>query len=114
MTTRDDIAAAASSVEGVECSPFYRPATEPGAAWVERTRTVYTEGMHPSYGALPFWRVTVVMPSDVVAAEEWIETYQQTLVEALSDAMAVTVATPETVQLVDNPALKVLTIDGHS
>ena len=114
MTARDEIAAAASTVDGVECAAFYQAATEPGAAWVERTSTQYTQNLHPSYGAKAYWRVTVVMPDDVVAAEEWIEANQQTLVEAIHEAMTVQSATPQTISQTDSPSLKVLTIDGHS
>ena len=114
MGAREDIAAAASGVDGVECSEFYSGATKPGSAWVERARTTYDPGLHPSYGAKPFWRVRVVMPQDIPKAERWIEDNQDTLVAALHEAMAVTTATPETLTLADNQSMKVLTIDGHT
>lgn len=113
-TTRETIAAAASTVEGVDCSPFYTATSEVGGAWVERSRTTYDPGLHPSYGAKPFWRVVVVMPQDVAAAEQWLEDNQEPLVAALYEVMAVQNASPLTLSIVDAPSLKVLQIDGHT
>lgn len=109
MTARDEIAAAASTVAGVECSPFYEFQTTPGQAFVQWVRTEYPNRL----GGEDYWAVIVTLPADPVAAQEWVEQHKGALVAALQGEMVVTQALPQLVTETDNPSKKVLAVEGH-
>lgn len=108
-TAREDIAAAASTVEGVQCSPYYVNQTTPGQAHVQWMRTEYPNRL----GGEDYWAVLVTLPSDAAAAQQWIEEHKAALVEALGEELIVTQALPQIVPETDNPSKKVLAVEGH-
>lgn len=109
MTTREEIAAAASKVEGVECSPTYVNQTTPGQAYVQWMRTEYPNRL----GGWDYWAVLVTLPSDAAAAQEWIEEHKAALVDALGEELIVERALPQIVPETDNPSKKVLAVEGR-
>ncbi|MET9313825.1 hypothetical protein ABZX12_18590 [Kribbella sp. NPDC003505] len=109
MTAREEIAAAASTVEGVECSPTYQVQTTPGQAYVQWMRTEYPNRL----GGEDYWAVIVTLPSDAAAAQEWIEAHKAALVAALKTELIVTQALPQISPETDNPSKKILAVEGH-
>jgi len=109
VTAREDIAEAASTVAEINCSPYYQLATKPGTAWVEWARVDYPN----KFGGEAYWTVFVVLPSDVKAAEKWIESHINALVAALNRELVVTTVRPEQILQNDGPILKAMVVEGH-
>lgn len=77
---RGDLAAAASSVEGVNVTPNYRQITKPGQGCIRFGRqTADSNG----FGFVTTWQVWIVLPTDVALAETWIDTHLEQLHAAL-------------------------------
>lgn len=109
LPARQALAAAASTVDGVECSPTYEIQTTPGQAHVQWLRTDYPNQL----GGWDYWGVVVTLPQDAAAAQAWIADHKAALVEALREEMYVDQARPEIVLETDNPSKKVLAVEGH-
>jgi hypothetical protein len=113
VTSREEIAAAASTVDGVDVSPQYRSVTAAGQGYVEWLRTDYPDPL----GGEDYWGVVIVLPTDLAAAQQWIATYKTKLWRALGrkgeNVLTVTQARPELVLMTDNQSLRVLVIEGH-
>lgn len=108
MTTRDDIAAAASTVTGVNVSAYYRQSTKPGDGWVSLTAL---ERDASGLGYMERWSVSVCLSQDIAAAEKWIEDNTDDLIAALSDQLVITAALPSTLVL-DTASVPGLVIEG--
>jgi hypothetical protein len=109
VTTRDEIAAAASTVDGVDVSPLYRAVSGVGQGYVEWLRTEYPNTL----GGEDYWGVVIVLPQDLAAAQAWIADHKRDLWDALGYAMVVTQARPELVLFPDNQSQKTLVLEGH-
>lgn len=111
MTAREEIAAAASTVDGIEVSPTYAAVSAPGQGYVTWLRTEYPN----SLGGEDYWGVVIALPPDVAAAQEWVAEHLGPLWKALrtSRVMTVTGARPDVDLPTDNQAQKVLIIEGH-
>lgn len=91
MTVREDIATAASSVAGVNVTPYYRQNLKVGSGFVRLdARTRPDNGL----GWLDTWQVWIAIPADIEAAEKWIEGKQDALLAALDAEMIVSSLTP--------------------
>lgn len=90
MNVRDAIAAAASTVVGVNVQPYYTQTTKPGTGCVRRDATTYPNRL----AGVVTWSVVVVLPSDLRAADEWMDEHVPQLVAALAREMTVKTATP--------------------
>jgi hypothetical protein len=109
VTTREVLAAAANNAPNVTCTPTYRVATKPGSAYVRLNRIEYPN----RFGGVVWWDIVVILPSDIAAAEKWIEDNALGLVQALKQELAVTAVRPERIELVDGPTLPALFVEGH-
>lgn len=109
MTARDEIAAAASTVDGVDVSPLYRPATGIGQGYVEWLRTDYPNTL----GGEDYWGVVIVLPQDLAAAQAWIAEHKHAVWDALGYVMVVTQARPELIPIADNQSQRTLVLEGH-
>jgi hypothetical protein len=105
---RTEISAAANSVAGVRCLPWYRQATKAGEAMVRLDRIEYPN----SLAGLCYWQVLVIMPQDVGQAEKWLEARADALVDALAETMAVDTLTPQELVLDNGTKLPVVVIAG--
>lgn len=108
MTVREDLAAAASTVDGISCAPFYRQTTKPGDAMVRLARIEYPNVL----GGMVTWQVVVLMPADFAAAEKFLDDKLPALVDALSAYMIVNSATPAQLQL-ENGTVPAVFIEGQ-
>ena len=109
MTAREEIAAAASQVDGVDCFPYYRLLSKPGQAYVELLRIDYPNRL----GGEAYWGVVICLPPDQAAAQQWVEERHEALFAACGDALEVSQIRPEVVLLTDNQSQKVVVVEGH-
>ena len=106
---RAAIAAAASTVDGITCFPYYRDG-KAGTAYVELLRTEYPN----QFGGEDYWGVVVFLPSDdLAAAQAFIDDHRSALRTALATELEVTNVHPEIVPIPDNPSLRTMVIEGH-
>jgi hypothetical protein len=106
---RADIAAAASTVDGVEVQAYYRATDKVGMGYVERLRTDYPNRL----GGEDYWGVVIALPNDQSAAQQWMDEHQTALVTALKAELVVTQCRGEIHPRTDNPSVKVLVVEGH-
>lgn len=93
MSTRDDIAAAASTVDGVKVAPYYRQSAKVGDGWVVLQRLDRDDS---GLGFMESWAVMVTLAQDVKTAEKWIETRAAALAAALETELHVMALIPAT------------------
>lgn len=105
---RDDIATAASTVDGVTVEPYWRQDTQPGHGWVSLARSDRDD---TGFGFMDRWTVTIALPQDVRAAEEWIEEHRDALTAAVASELVVTALVPATLTF-DTGTTPGLVIEG--
>jgi hypothetical protein len=102
MTTaaevRELLAAAASTVEGINCDPYYRQSPKSGDAMVRRAGTVYPPN---SFGGVVTWQVLVVLPQDLRAAQMFLDDVIPLVAVAISPELDVTSVTPQQLAFAD-------------
>jgi hypothetical protein len=91
MTTREDLAAAASTVTGLKVTPYYRQNLTSGNGFV---RMAVRNRPANGFGWLDTWEIWIAGPSDVEAAEKWIEAKAEPLLAALADHLLIQSLTP--------------------
>lgn len=110
MTTREQIAAAANAVDGIEITPYYELVSTPGQGWVERLRTEYPN----KFGGEDYWGIVVVLPQELKAAQLWVDEMQPRIVNALQGStILVSAARPQFIPVPDNQSIRALVIEGH-
>lgn len=106
--TRQAIADAASSVDGVNVSPYFRQVTRPGQGMVRMDRTEYPN----PFGGLVHWQVVVFLPQDLAQAEKWLDENGPVLRAAVAEELVVRSMAPQQLAL-DTGAVPVVVIEGH-
>jgi hypothetical protein len=109
QAVREAIAAAASTVDGVDVEPYSRQATTPGQGWVRYDHTDYPN----PFGGLVTWQVLVRVPTDLRAAEEWLDTNGPALRAAVAEQLIVRSMTPVQLALPDGQSLEAVVIEGQ-
>lgn len=89
---RTAIADAASTVDGVQVTPYFRQVTKPGAGMVRLDRMNRSEN---GFGFMATWQVLVVLSQDIEVAEKWLDEKTSELVEAIGQELIVTTVTPQ-------------------
>jgi hypothetical protein len=105
---RQEIADAANTIEGIKATPYFRQTTRPGDAYVRLDRWVRDD---TGFGYMATWALCVLLPQDLTAAEEWLETNLETVVTAIEEVLIVTAATPSRLAL-DTGTIPVVMIEG--
>lgn len=105
---RTAIATAASTVDGVNVTAYYRQATRAGEGVVRLEAINYPN----SFGGVCTWQVAITLPSDVVTAERWIESRTHALVDALSSELEIRSVVPVSLQLPEGGTIPCLLIEG--
>lgn len=77
---RQELADAMSSIDGIDCSPFWRTVNKTGSACVKFGRADASDN---GFGMVTTWDVWVVLPNDMTQAEQWIDDHQDQIVNAL-------------------------------
>lgn len=96
-------------MDGLEVTPYYRVISKPGQGYVEFLRTEYPN----KFGGEDYWGVVIMLPTDLAAAQQWIEEHRLAAVAALQPALIVTQVRPERLELPDSPIIRALVIEGH-
>lgn len=109
MSARTAVAAAASTVEGITCQPYYAQDTGLGAAFVRLERIDYPNRS----GGVAHWNVVVVLDQDLSTAEKYLEQKLPLLLEALRPELAVTSAVPQRMEFPGAGVLPCVFINGH-
>lgn len=104
---RQALADAASTVEGVTVTPYFRQVTRPGHGMVRKDRVDYPS----KFGGVVTWQVFVFLPSDQKAAEEWLDEQAPQLVAALTPEMNIDTVMPQQLAL-DSGSVPVVLIQG--
>lgn len=91
---RAAIAAAANTVAGVTCSEYTRQLEKTGDALVRLDAVNYPD----KFGGVGTWEVFVILPQDIKAAEQWLDTNVEALKVALCAEMVVTTVTPTSIR----------------
>ena len=87
MTTRADIATAASTVEGVNVTADYRQTLKVGEGFVKwNGRIVDDSGL----GWMDTWQVWLSVPQDRAAGEAWVTERLDALLDAIDAELIVT------------------------
>lgn len=108
MTVREELATAASTVDGIKVNPYYLQTTKAGTGMVRLDRIDYPD----VFGGLVTWHVLVVLPGDIAQAEKYLEDKGPALVAALSEHMAVRTVTPQQIQIEGAQIVPVVVIAG--
>ncbi|MFT4189846.1 MAG: hypothetical protein QM621_14875 [Aeromicrobium sp.] len=106
---RDALAEAASSVDGVDVSPYFAGVTAPGAGFVRWDRS---EQPNP-FGFVGYWNVVVLLPQDLAAAEQMADELFAPLTAALAPHMRVTGAQMQQLTIPGVGVLPCVFINGH-
>ncbi|MFT4010871.1 MAG: hypothetical protein QM655_12615 [Nocardioidaceae bacterium] len=109
VEVREALAAAASSLDGVTCTPYYRQSTKTGDAWVHlASRAPGSTG----FGYVDTWQVVVVLPQDLVAAEKWLDVRLSELLAALEPELVITTVTPTELALPSASSVNAVLVVG--
>lgn len=103
------IANAANTVEGINCTPYFRQSTKPGDAMVRLDRMVRDAS---GFAYMFTWQVVVMLPQDVAQAEKWLDANLPSLIDAVNEELVVTTVTPQQLQL-DTGTVPVVFIEGN-
>lgn len=107
MSDREDIAAAANAVAGINVYPGFRESTKIGDGWMKLI------GMTPqTFGYIREWMVVIVIPNQVTGAEEWMDTNLEAIADALSRQLEITKITPTAVPLSESGTVYAVAIQG--
>lgn len=91
MSARDELAAVASALDGINVTGHYRQSLKAGAGFVKwNGRTRDDSGL----GWMDSWQVWLALPQEVRAAEDWLAEHLEPLIAAVDDVLVVTGATP--------------------
>lgn len=89
MTTRADIATAASTVAGVNVTPDYRQIVKAGEGIVKWSGRIRDDS---GLGWMDTWQVWIAIPQTVKAGEKWLTDHLDQLIAAIDDELVVTAA----------------------
>lgn len=106
---RTAIAAAASTVAGITCEPYYRQSTKAGVAHVRLEKIEWPN----RFGQLRSWNVVVLLPQDTAAAEKFLEEKLPQLYEALAPELIVREAVPQRLNIPGTGDLSCVFINGQ-
>lgn len=92
---RQAIAAAASTVPGIQVTPYFNQDVTPGVGRVRWDRTD-----HPNkFGGVTTWQVVMNLPNDLASGEQWLEQNMPAIRDAVASEMTVTTVRYEQYQL---------------
>lgn len=104
---REALAEAASAVDGVNVTPWYRQTNKAGQGYVRLDTVNYPNAT----GGVVTWQVCVLLPQDIATAEKWLAEKAFAVANAVNDHMRVRSYQP--VQLLtDGGALPAVVIEG--
>ena len=108
-SVRESLADAASTVDGISVTPYFRQSTKPGDGYVRLDRTNRDS---TGFGFINVWQVLIILPGDLAGAEKFLEARVEALLEALNEEVIVISVTPQQLVL-DTGTLPVVVIEGN-
>lgn len=109
MSTRTDLAAAASTVAGITGHAYVVGDTDPGTVYPRLERIEYPN----AFGGVAHWNVVLVLPQDYAEAEQYVESKLPALKAALDPHLVITAVVLQRLQLEGIGTLPVAFINGH-
>jgi hypothetical protein len=109
MSVREEIAAAANTVAGVNVQPYYTQGGRSGSGNVTLTRVEYPN----PFGGIGYWEVIVLLPVDIESAQRQAETLLPLLYGAMDGVLAVTSVSFGTTSQDNRSGQPCLIIAGH-
>lgn len=110
MSSRTEIAAALSTVEGLTAYPYRTADISPGTAFLRLERIDYPN----DFGGINHWNVVLILPQDGGdAAEKYLEDKLPLLLEALRGHLPVTSVQPTRLDILGVGVLPCVFINGH-
>lgn len=106
---REALSTAVNTVEGLNCTPYFRQSTKPGDAMVRLDRKVRDSS---GFGFMATWAVVVILPQDMATAEKYLDAKVGPLVSAISEELVVTTVTPQQLAL-DTGLVPCVFIEGN-
>lgn len=107
---REALAYAASRVDGVIVTPYFRQTTKSGQGAV-RLERIFPDAS--GFGFMATWQVLIQLPSsDIGGAEKWIDSHLQELIQEVEKELVITSIQPQTMAL-ENGSVYVLVIEGN-
>jgi hypothetical protein len=106
---RAEIATAASTVAGVNVTPYFRQITKAGQGFMKLDRIEYPN----NFGGVAYFAIWVVIPADTAAAEKRFEDLEPLLKEALKREWIHDSSLLEDLALDQGGQLPVLQLIGH-
>lgn len=107
MTTRQELATAASTVDGVTGHPYVSANTDPGTAFVRLDRVEYPN----PFGGVAHWSVVVILPQ--IDPEQYLEAKLPALKSALDPHLVITSVRPQRIDITGVGVLPCAFINGH-
>ncbi|MEU4391641.1 hypothetical protein [Kribbella sp. NPDC023855] len=108
---RELLAEAVSALEGISVEPYYKAVTGPGRGWIEHLRTEFPG--KKINGAWQYWGVVVCVPSDMAAAQKFVDEHLVDLSNALWPLMNLTQVRNEEIPQTDGQIIKAMVIEGR-
>ena len=106
---RQALADAASSLDGINVTPYFRQTTKPGEGMVRLDRMNRAAN---GFGFMCTWQVIVLLPQDIATAEKYLDQRISDLVEAVSEELVVTSVAPQQLTL-DTGTVPCIFIEGN-
>ena len=107
---RTAIAEAASTVDGVTVTAYFRQTTRAGDGMVRLDHATRDAN---GFGFVDTWHVLVLLPTDIAQAETWLETRIDTLAEAVGTELVISTMTPSELVLDNGVTVPAVVIEGH-
>lgn len=109
MSTRTELATAASAVEGITAHEYMVGDTDPGTVYPRLDRIEYPN----AFGGVAHWNVVLVLPQGYADAEKYVEHKLPALKAALEPHLVITAVLLQRLQLDGIGTLPVAFINGH-
>lgn len=106
---RQKLADAASRVDGVNVTPYFRQTTKPGQGMVRLDRMTRSAN---GFGFMNTWQIIILLPADIAAAERWLENNTSDLVHEIEQELILLSVTPQQLAL-DSGTIPVVIIEGN-
>ena len=108
--TRRAISHAANTVDGITVAPYHQTVTRPGSGLVRLDHLTRDEN---GFGYVATWQVLILLPTDVLAAEQYLEAHLPDLLDALAEELVIATVTPGEYLAGDGTRIPCVVIEGH-
>lgn len=104
------IAAAVTTVEGLNCKPYFRQSVKAGDAMVRFDRLIRDQS---GFGFINVWQVLLALPQSIAEAEKYLEEKLSLALAAVEPELVITGAQPKELLLEGGVTVPVVVIEGN-